>query len=240
MGTAQIISGLNAFLAANEYGESVTENILGEDVHEPPAPFFLITIAKDIWMQLDSEKRHALVDHELCHCGISGEKICMLPHDVEDFTAIVRRRGLWTPDLASLVKAAGGAQQSLDLDPKTEDSDKTPVASLKLETGGAPANGILSWAASLPGAGDVQTLPVNDGQPEDVYVLEVDSETYVALRDKLGEDAASNMFLNGVFGPDNLRCVVQNAEKGLRWPGLDAVGAPAKVKTTKPKKETKK
>lgn len=137
MGRAKIISGLNAFLAMDEYGSAVKENVLGEEVGEAPDPFFLIEIAKDLWMGMDPATRRALVDHELAHCGINGEKICTMPHDVEDFTAIVRRHGLWTPDLAALVKAAGGAQSPL---PMSEEVAPKPPA-LKVEEGGESQKG---------------------------------------------------------------------------------------------------
>ena len=59
---------------------------------------FLIWIAMDIWNQADERRRRALVDHELCHCDWVGEPKLRL-HDIEEFTCIVERYGLWTLDL---------------------------------------------------------------------------------------------------------------------------------------------
>lgn len=245
MGRAKIVSGLNAFLALNEYGEGIKENVLGEHVTEAPDPFFIIEIAKDIWANLDHEKRKALVDHELSHCGIAGEKICIIPHDCEEFIAIVRRHGLWVPDLVALVKATGN-QGSLPLEPGQDgapqgDTPPSPGPDLKVEVGGSPAaaqGGILAWASTLPVPGDTQTLPVcPDGAPEELFVVEVDSETYVGIRDKLGEDTAGNMFLVGSFGEKNLRCMIQISKTGLRWEGMDAVPKSDKPKGGRKKKD---
>ncbi len=228
LGRAKIVSGLNAFLAANEYGQAVSENILGETVGEAPESFFIVEIARDLWQGLDHDQRKALVDHELMHCGISGEKICIIPHDCEEFNAIVRRHGLWQPDVAALIKAAAGTtQNALPLGPEDGSPPSTPPSDgppLRVEVGGSPTaaqGGLLAWCSTIPV--DTQTLPLGpDGAPEELFVIEVDAETYVAVRDKLGEDQAGNLFLPGVFSDRSLRCHVQNAPGGLRWPGMDA------------------
>jgi hypothetical protein len=60
------------------------------------------------WLKLTAEQRVALVDHELCHCAGRNEKGAwtMRHHDVEEFTAIVGRHGLWTPDLQAFAVPA--------------------------------------------------------------------------------------------------------------------------------------
>jgi hypothetical protein len=87
-GRARIVSGLNAFLA--------TPGFEGE-----PEPFFCIEITKPIWDAWRVEKRIALVDHELKHCGYDDEfdEICLIPHDEEEFDDIAERHGAWEEGL---------------------------------------------------------------------------------------------------------------------------------------------
>lgn len=68
------------------------------------------------WRQLTPMQRIALVDHELTHCarGPEGEGWAILGHDVEEFSSIVRRWGLWKPDLVTFNAAIkAGAQLPL-------------------------------------------------------------------------------------------------------------------------------
>lgn len=69
---------------------------------------FLIEINWTAWAGLTARQRIALVDHELCHLGIEdtdeGEKLVMIPHDLEEFGGIVQRWGLWQPDVANFAK----------------------------------------------------------------------------------------------------------------------------------------
>lgn len=93
-GTARKISGLNAYLAADDVDEA---GYGAED-------FFVIEIAEDVWSVLDSDQRVALVDHELCHCSLEVTddgtvKLGIRPHDLEEFRAVVERHGLWEPEV---------------------------------------------------------------------------------------------------------------------------------------------
>lgn len=68
---------------------------------------FIITIHQDVWEQLNNEDRKALLDHELQHCSAGtdnvGNKVWYVQgHDLEDFHAIIRRHGLWSPALKKL------------------------------------------------------------------------------------------------------------------------------------------
>lgn len=101
-GTCRKVSNLNAFLAD------------GDDSCEP---FFVITISQDVWDVLPHDKRIALVDHELCHTLAEANqkedddeadpvKLSTVPHDLEEFSCIVRRHGLWRDDIEAFVKAA--------------------------------------------------------------------------------------------------------------------------------------
>jgi hypothetical protein len=65
-------------------------------------PAFLLMFAGALWPQLTEAQRVALVDHELMHCGADG---ALVPHDVEEFAAIIQRHGLWTPDVQAFAVA---------------------------------------------------------------------------------------------------------------------------------------
>lgn len=85
----------------------------------PGEPFFVVELAKDIWGVLDKSQREALVDHELCKClaefNDDGDvALKVKPHDLEEFRAVVERRGLWRPDVTEFLRSAKAAGQ-LDL-----------------------------------------------------------------------------------------------------------------------------
>ncbi len=62
---------------------------------------FIIWISLPTWHEFSPEKRQALVDHELCHCTMTDEGEPKLrSHDVQEFTAIIERYGIWKSDLA--------------------------------------------------------------------------------------------------------------------------------------------
>lgn len=111
-GTCRKVSGLNAYL---ESGDIDCD------------PFFVITISKEIWDILPNDKKLALVDHELCHAWAEVKqekedeeqeldedtteseqvvKLNVKPHDLEEFSCIVRRHGLWREDIQDFVEAA--------------------------------------------------------------------------------------------------------------------------------------
>lgn len=82
-------------------------------------PDFLIVLDCEYWLNASDRNREILVYHELMHCihkvdgfgdprydendrplwGIRG-------HDVEEFTAVVRRYGAWNAELESFISAA--------------------------------------------------------------------------------------------------------------------------------------
>lgn len=79
---------------------------------------FLIEINYEAWRVMPPEAKVALIDHELCHCGVNeDDKAVSLAHDVEEFSAIVRRWGLWRLDLKQFGDAIReGPQLVLGLD----------------------------------------------------------------------------------------------------------------------------
>jgi hypothetical protein len=76
---------------------------------------FIIEFSHSVWLNLTPEQRIALVDHELAHCERDEETGAwtMRDHDVEEFSDIVARWGLWTPSLRGFGTAIEHAQIDL-------------------------------------------------------------------------------------------------------------------------------
>jgi hypothetical protein len=77
---------------------------------------FVIEINWQAWKHLSDMQKVALIDHELAHCGREendkGErKWVLVGHDIEEFTGIVNRWGLWRNDLKVFAGAVTHAQQ---------------------------------------------------------------------------------------------------------------------------------
>jgi len=71
----------------------------------------LVVINERAWSVLSDRQKTALIDHELCHfekdIDESGNpKWRMVNHDVEEFTGVVRRHGLWSPDVENFFSEA--------------------------------------------------------------------------------------------------------------------------------------
>lgn len=61
---------------------------------------FIIELASEVWEHLGIFQKRALIDHELCHCGVEvddeGEaKYSIRGHDIQEFSNIVKRHGKW-------------------------------------------------------------------------------------------------------------------------------------------------
>lgn len=57
---------------------------------------FEIVVSEPRWSDYDEGQRNALVYHELLHCGINDkDKYYVVPHDLEEFKAVVRYFGFW-------------------------------------------------------------------------------------------------------------------------------------------------
>lgn len=117
-GYVRKISSLPAYLAAepSDQKDGQTES------------FFVMVISEPVWVNLMPDKRIALVDHELCHCGVEvddegNSKLILIPHDLEDFTSIVRRYGLWREDVRDFVNTVKSRVQKKDEDDLEEDED---------------------------------------------------------------------------------------------------------------------
>lgn len=76
------------------------------------APQFVIWLAYDYWMSFSPQKKLAVLDHELEHCYLDKDKEPRLRgHDIEEFSAIVRRHGLWRDELRTFADAVDKGRQ---------------------------------------------------------------------------------------------------------------------------------
>lgn len=81
---------------------------------------FIILLSKSYWLSLDvtNESRRALLDHELSHAAVKyddkgepvyderGRKVYRTRrHDIEEFTGVVRRHGIYKRDLEQFAQA---------------------------------------------------------------------------------------------------------------------------------------
>lgn len=74
---------------------------------------FIITLNHAAYQILTTSQRIALIDHELMHCDVDQETMqaIVVPHDIEEFGSVVRRWGLWKPDLRAFARVAADALQ---------------------------------------------------------------------------------------------------------------------------------
>lgn len=117
---------------------------------------FILTFNWTAWRTLLPSQRVALVDHELCHCGIDMEKggYAMVPHDVEEFGSIVRRWGLWKPDLRNFGRDVAEAMGQGDLFKEQVDRLAAKVGDVLLEQVGremAELEGVEKVTVTTPG-----------------------------------------------------------------------------------------
>lgn len=66
---------------------------------------FIIEYDPVIWRSLTIEQQLALVDHELCHCGVDADGCYMKHHDLEEFRSIVTRHGFWKDDVKAFAES---------------------------------------------------------------------------------------------------------------------------------------
>lgn len=68
---------------------------------------FTIVINEFVWMALSDEEKEALVDHQLSFCWFKetkkdGKKPVIVNPNVNEFVAVIGRRGFWRPQLQHL------------------------------------------------------------------------------------------------------------------------------------------
>ena len=68
----------------------------------------VVMIAWNCWGALNVAQRQALVDHELCHFERNEKDTgwAIRGHDVEEFTEVIARHGLWLADVQQFVETA--------------------------------------------------------------------------------------------------------------------------------------
>lgn len=66
---------------------------------------FVIEFDREVWDRITDAQRKALVDHELCHCGVDAEGCYMKMHDLEEFKEVVERHGYWKSDIERFMDA---------------------------------------------------------------------------------------------------------------------------------------
>lgn len=84
---------------------------------------FVLQISEQEWQTLKDPQKLALVDSLLCRCQVrevenkqTGEVSkawCTVSPDVEEFSAVILRHGLWLPELRTFGKAIGSKQLRL-------------------------------------------------------------------------------------------------------------------------------
>lgn len=102
--------------------------VKASDLHRELSPFdFVVLLNRGFWtdLKVTHEQRRALLDHELCHAGVTydqrGEPVVdergrtvyrIIKHDLEEFSQVVERYGIWKRDIerfaAALNRAARG------------------------------------------------------------------------------------------------------------------------------------
>ena len=70
---------------------------------------YILTLSATAWESFHTKQKKALVDHELAHMVLKetkkGTQYKLKHHDVEEFCAIVKRYGEWSPNLTRFRKA---------------------------------------------------------------------------------------------------------------------------------------
>jgi hypothetical protein len=60
-------------------------------------------VSKPFWDRLDETQRSALTYHELLHCSRNDkEQWVIVRHDLEEFRAVVKHFGLWSPAVSGM------------------------------------------------------------------------------------------------------------------------------------------
>lgn len=88
---------------------------------------FIVEVNHEAWLKLEDHQKVALIDHELHHFGVGDEGgYTMVSHDLEEFNAIVRRWGLWMPDVRDFGRAMADQGELFEL--VKDDSTKITIS----------------------------------------------------------------------------------------------------------------
>lgn len=131
LGKARKLTGLAASLLYA--AEAAGGDAQGGDIDpDESVERFVIEIAEDTWLDLSTKQKDALLDHELAHLWVDEDDdgnavLSLRGHDVEEFASVIRRHGLWKPDLENFGAAIeDAAQLSLDDEMKVTITSSTP------------------------------------------------------------------------------------------------------------------
>ncbi len=127
LASVRIVTGLPAYLMDHRdlARERNPEGELNPD-GVAPQPFVLILVARKEWPLLPPEQWLPVLDHQLCHIHVDPDtgELEMLPHDIEEFTQVVARHGLYTHELesaATVLRDAGRPKQLVfELEPPAD------------------------------------------------------------------------------------------------------------------------
>ena len=101
---------------------------------------YVLLLHKPVWLELSGNQQNALVFHELMHIKTredKDEKISwsIRRHDVEEFTCVVRKHGLWSPQLKVLGSLMRDTEEEMNEeeidDEDTEEKDKEEEESIE-------------------------------------------------------------------------------------------------------------
>lgn len=87
-------------LLSNKAKKSQGRTVFAECIRMNDLQFFLsryhfiIVVYEPNTMFMDDEQIRILLTHELMHIGIKNGKTCIIPHDVEEFRAIIDEFGI--------------------------------------------------------------------------------------------------------------------------------------------------
>jgi hypothetical protein len=101
---------ITATKRASEATAALLKDEIG-DVH------YVIEIGKDAWDTLSQDRKKLVLDRALCYCaGQDPDKGVwkLRGPDVEDFTEIIKRHGLWTGELEIFAKEAAAQLELLE------------------------------------------------------------------------------------------------------------------------------
>lgn len=94
----QLRQGKKIVIAKCSKVSSKTCAIAEQDVH------FVIEYDSLIWDAMSPEKKRAVVDHELGHCGSDADGVYCMTHDLEDFKFMLERHGFYKSDVEDFAR----------------------------------------------------------------------------------------------------------------------------------------
>jgi predicted metallopeptidase len=68
---------------------------------------YIIWLSEEDYMSMDDRAREALIYHELLHCKYNFEAGSwgIRPHDIQEFSQVIERYGIWSPDVRKVKDA---------------------------------------------------------------------------------------------------------------------------------------